>query len=67
MDINYRLAFELAPIGLALSSNRAIIDCNRRLCEMFGASRELLVVSRFRCCTRAPSSSSAPVRASRRS
>ena len=47
MDINYRLAFELAPIGLALSSNRAIIDCNRRLCELFGASRELLAGQSF--------------------
>ena len=47
MDINYRLAFELAPVGLALSSNRAIIDCNRRLCEMFGASREVLVGQSF--------------------
>ena len=26
-DIDYRLAFDLAPIGLVLSRNRAIIDC----------------------------------------
>lgn len=47
MDINYRLAFELAPVGLALSRNRTMLDCNRRLCEMFGASRELLVGQSF--------------------
>lgn len=47
MDVDYRLAFELAPIGLALSRNRTMMDCNRRLCEMFGASRELLVGQSF--------------------
>lgn len=47
MDINYRLAFELAPVGLALSRNRTMVDCNRHLCEMFGASRELLIGQSF--------------------
>ena len=47
MDIDYRLAFELAPVGLALSRNRQMVDCNRVLCEMFGASRELLVGQSF--------------------
>ncbi len=47
IDIDYRLAFELAPVGLALSSNRQMLDCNRHLCEMFGASRELLVGQSF--------------------
>jgi PAS domain S-box-containing protein len=47
MDIDYRLAFELAPVGLALSRNRQMLDCNRHLCEMFGASRELLVGQSF--------------------
>lgn len=47
MDIDYRLAFDLAPVGLALSRNRAIVDCNRQLCDMFGASRELLVGQSF--------------------
>jgi PAS domain S-box-containing protein len=47
MDIDYRLAFELAPVGLALSRNRTMVDCNRRLCEMFGESRELLVGQSF--------------------
>jgi len=47
MAIDYRLAFELAPIGLVLSSNRVIVDCNRHLCEMFGATRERLVGQSF--------------------
>ena len=47
MDIDYRLAFDLAPVGLALSRNRTMVDCNRHLCEMFGASRELLVGQSF--------------------
>jgi PAS domain S-box-containing protein len=42
MEVDYRLAFDLAPVGLVLSRNRAIVDCNQHLCEMFGASREQL-------------------------
>jgi PAS domain S-box-containing protein len=47
MDIDYRLAFDLAPVGLALSRNRSIIDCNQRLCEMFGTTREQLIGQSF--------------------
>ena len=47
MEVDYRLAFELAPVGLCLSRNRAIVDCNTQLCEMFGWSRELLVGQSF--------------------
>ena len=43
MDVDYQLAFDLAPVGLALSRNRTIVDCNQHLCEMFGISRVLLV------------------------
>lgn len=43
----YRLAFELAPIGLAISRHRTMVDCNQALCEMFGASREQLVGQSF--------------------
>jgi PAS domain S-box-containing protein len=46
-DIDYRLAFELNPIGLVLSDNRVIVDCNQRVCEMFGATREQLVGQSF--------------------
>jgi PAS domain S-box-containing protein len=47
MDVDYRLAFELAPVGLCVSRNRAMVDCNAQLCEMFGSSRELLVGQSF--------------------
>jgi len=47
MEVDYRLAFELAPVGLCVSRNRRIIDCNSQLCEMFGWSRELLVGQSF--------------------
>ncbi len=47
MDIDYRLAFDLAPVGLVLSRNRAIVDCNQHVCEMFGATREQLIGQSF--------------------
>ena len=45
--IDYRLAFDLAPLGLVLSRQRTIVDCNQALCEMFGAAREQLVGQSF--------------------
>jgi len=47
MDIDYRLAFDLAPLGLVLSRNRTMVDCNQRVCEMFGAAREQLLGQSF--------------------
>ena len=47
MDIDYRLAFDLAPVGLALSRHRTMVDCNQRLCEMFGADRTQLIGQSF--------------------
>lgn len=47
MDVDYRLAFDLAPVGLCVSRNRAIVDCNQALCEMFGWSHEVLVGQSF--------------------
>lgn len=47
MDIDYRLAFEYAPIGMVLSRNRIMIDCNRQLCDMFGTTREAIVGQSF--------------------
>lgn len=47
MDIDYRLAFDLAPVGLILSRNRTMMDCNQRVCEMFGTSHERLVGQSF--------------------
>ncbi|WP_424858800.1 LuxR C-terminal-related transcriptional regulator [Tepidimonas sp. HKU77] len=45
---DYRLAFELAPVGLALSRHRIMVDCNQAMCDIFGASREQLVGQSFR-------------------
>jgi len=42
-DIDYRMAFDLAPMGLVMSRNRLIVDCNQQLLEIFGATREQLV------------------------
>ena len=47
MDIDYQLAFDLAPVGMVLSRNRSIMSCNQHLCDMFGASREALVGQSF--------------------
>ena len=47
MEIDYQLAFHMAPVGLALSRNRIIVDCNQTLCEMFGADREALMGQSF--------------------
>ena len=47
MDVDYRLAFDLSPVGLVLSRNRTMVDCNQRVCEMFGATREQLVGQSF--------------------
>jgi len=47
MDVDYRLAFEMAPVGLIVSRNRSMVDCNRLVCEMFGFSRELLLGQTF--------------------
>jgi PAS domain S-box-containing protein len=45
--VDYRSAFELAPIGLVLSRQRLMIDCNRELLAMFGAEREQLIGRSF--------------------
>lgn len=47
MEVDYQLVFDLAPVGLAVSRKRIMLDCNRSLCEMFGVSRELLVGQSF--------------------
>jgi PAS domain S-box-containing protein len=46
--IDYRLAFEQAPVGMVLSRHRMIVDCNARLCEMFGTTRDTLIGQSFR-------------------
>jgi PAS domain S-box-containing protein len=46
-SIDYRTAFEHAPIGLVLSRQRLIVDCNRQVLAMFRAQREQLVGQSF--------------------
>jgi len=45
--LDYRTAFELAPIGLVISRHRLMVDCNRALLAMFGAQRDELVGQSF--------------------
>lgn len=45
--VDYELSFALAPVGLVVSRNRTIVDCNRHLCEMFGADRDHLIGQSF--------------------
>ena len=47
LDIDYRSAFDLAPVGMALSRQRQMIDCNQALLDMFGAQRNQLLGQSF--------------------
>ncbi|MBT9492757.1 MAG: PAS domain-containing protein [Paucibacter sp.] len=47
MTLDYRTAFEMAPIGLVLSAKRLIVDCNRQLLTMFGAEQDQLLGRSF--------------------
>jgi PAS domain S-box-containing protein len=47
VNMDYRLAFDLAPLGMALSRDRIMVDCNQALCEMFGMDRDQLVGQSF--------------------
>ena len=45
--LDYHSAFDLAPIGLVVSRNRLMIDCNQQLLAMFGAVREQILGQSF--------------------
>lgn len=47
LALDYRIAFERAPVGLVLSRHRLMIDCNHELLAMFGAEREQIVGQSF--------------------
>jgi len=47
MQVDYQLAFDLAPVGLVLSSNRNIVNCNQHVCDMFGTTRDQLAGQSF--------------------
>ena len=44
---DYQLAVELAPIGLMLSEQRIVRDCNQHVLAIFGARREQIVGRSF--------------------
>lgn len=44
---DYRWAFELAPIGLILSRERIIVDCNQQVCTLFDTDRDTLIGQSF--------------------
>lgn len=44
---DYRIAFELAPVGLVLSRERLMVDVNHELLRIFGAERADLVGRSF--------------------
>jgi PAS domain S-box-containing protein len=45
--LDYQTAFHLAPVGLVLSRERIIEDCNEQLCAIFGFAREALIGKSF--------------------
>ncbi|HWH74026.1 MAG TPA: PAS and helix-turn-helix domain-containing protein [Methylibium sp.] len=45
--IDYRAAFELAPVGMVLSRHRVMVDCNQAVAEMFRVPREALIGQSF--------------------
>ena len=47
LGLDYRTAFDLAPVGLVLSRRRLVIDCNRELLAMFRARRDEVVGRSF--------------------
>ncbi|MDY0013522.1 MAG: PAS and helix-turn-helix domain-containing protein [Rhodocyclaceae bacterium] len=47
IELDYRTAFNMAPIGMVLSRSRLIVDCNQELLSMFRAQGEQLVGQSF--------------------
>ncbi len=45
--LDYRSAFDLAPVGLVMSRDRQMVDCNQEVLAMFGATREQLLGQSF--------------------
>lgn len=46
-ELDYRTAFDLAPVGLVISRRRLVIDCNLELLAMFRAGRDKVVGRSF--------------------
>ncbi|MEK8046955.1 PAS and helix-turn-helix domain-containing protein [Ideonella margarita] len=47
IDLDYRTAFDRAPIGLVLSRNRLVVDCNQQVLAMFNAQADQLIGQTF--------------------
>jgi PAS domain-containing protein len=47
-QIDYQTAFHLAPIGLVLSRDRVIADCNDAVAHIFRSDRTSLIGQSFR-------------------
>ena len=47
LALNRHIAFELAPVGLALSRKRLVIDCNQHFLAMFQITREQIIGQSF--------------------
>ena len=47
LDLDYRIAFDQAPVGLVLSRRRLMVDCNAEVLAMFDADREQLIGRSF--------------------
>jgi PAS domain S-box-containing protein len=45
--LDYRHAFQFAPVGLVLSVQRQIVDCNERVLQIFQTTREQLLGRSF--------------------
>ncbi len=45
--LDYRSAFEFAPVGLVMSRDRQMVDCNQELLSMFGAERDQVIGQSF--------------------
>ncbi|MGY8524191.1 LuxR C-terminal-related transcriptional regulator [Paracidovorax citrulli] len=45
--IDYQTAFQLAPVGLVLSRERRIEDCNDEVCRIFATTRQSLLGKSF--------------------
>jgi len=47
LPLDYRTAFELAPVGLVLSRHRLMVDINRQALAMFRAQRDQILGQSF--------------------
>jgi PAS domain S-box-containing protein len=45
--LDYQTAFQLAPVGLVISRDRIIEDCNDRVMSIFGMRREQMIGQSF--------------------